>query len=263
MRKRNCHDGVVAITGASSGLGQALALEYAAPGAELALIGRNEARLGSTAALARAKGANVRVGTIDVRDRSAMSAFLLEIDAATPIDCLIASAGVSMVTPAAGAVEDLTKSAELFDVNFNGVMNALAPVAPRMRDRGAGQIALFGSIAAFAPPPDSPSYAASKAAIVAFALATRALYHADGVSVSVVCPGFVDTPLTGSYDSAKPFLISAEDAARRIRRGLERRKAVIAFPWPLYFAARVQQLLPDPVRRRAMLMIRAVARPRV
>ena len=254
---------VIAITGASSGLGRALALEYGAPGVALALIGRDAARLEATAAEVRAKGAEVRLGVIDVRDCAAMSAFLLEINSATPIDCLIASAAVSMVTPAAGAVEDLTKSAQLFDVNLNGVMNTLAPIAPRMRRRRAGQIALFGSIAAFAPPPDSASYAASKAAILAFGLATRALYHADGVSVSVVCPGFVDTPMTSSFDSAKPFLISVEDAARRIRRGLRHRKAIIAFPWPLYFAARLQQLLPDPLRRRAMLTFRAIARPQL
>ena len=250
---------VIAITGASSGLGRALALEYAGPGVSLALIGRDAARLDAAAALARARGAETRIGAIDVRDRAAMNAFLVGIDSTTPIDCLIASAGVTMVTPAAGAVEDLTRSAELFDVNLNGVINALAPVAPRMRQRRAGQIALFGSIAAFAPPPDSPSYAASKAAIVAFGLATRALYHPDGVSVSVVCPGFVDTPMTGSYTSVKPFLVSADDAARRIRRGLEKRKAVIAFPWPVYLAARLQQVLPDPLRRRAMLAFRASA----
>lgn len=251
---------VIAITGASSGLGRALALEYAAPGVALALIGRDALRLDEAAARARAKGASVRIGKIDVRDRPAMRKFLLEIDAATPIDCLIASAGVTMVTPVAGAAEDLTKSAELFDINLNRVMNALTPVAPRMRRRRAGQIVLFGSIAAFAPPPNSPSYAASKAAIVAFALATRALYHADGVSVSVVCPGFVETPMTNAFESVKPFLMSAEDAARRIRRGLDRRKAIIAFPWPLYLAARLQQWLPDPLRRRAMLMFRATAR---
>lgn len=250
---------VIVITGASSGLGRALALEYAAPDITLALIGRDPDRLGEVAALARAKAATVSVGEIDVRDRAAMSKFLLAIDAATPVDCLIASAGITMVTPAVGAVEDMTKSAELFDINLNGVMNTLAPIAPLMRRRGSGQIALFGSIAAFAPPPDSPIYAASKAGIVAFALATRALYYKDGVSVSVVCPGFVDTPMTNSFDSFKPFPIAADDAARRIRRGLERRKAVIAFPWQLYLAARLQQFLPDPLRRRAMMMFRATA----
>ena len=100
---------VIAITGASSGLGRALALEYGAPGVALALIGRDAARLEATAAEVRAKGAEVRLGVIDVRDCAAMSAFLLEMNSATPIDCLIASAAVSMVTPAAGAVEDLTQ----------------------------------------------------------------------------------------------------------------------------------------------------------
>lgn len=250
---------VVAITGASSGLGRAMALEYAAPEVTLALMGRDPNRLGETAALARAKGASVRTGEVDVRDREGMADFLLSVDAATPIECLIASAGVTMVTPRVGAVEDLAEARGLFDTNLNGVMNALAPIAPRMRRRGAGQIALFSSIAAFAPPPDAPSYAASKAAILAFGLATRALYHADGVWVSVVCPGFVDTPMTNSFDSVKPFLVEADDAARRIRRGLERRKAVIAFPWQLYLAARLQQFLPDPLRRRVMLSLRATA----
>ncbi|RBP17160.1 short-subunit dehydrogenase [Roseiarcus fermentans] len=251
----------IVITGASRGLGRALAVEYAAPGVALALIGRDAAALGAVARLAEAKGARVRIGRIDVRDRDALSAFLVETDEADATDCLIASAGVTMVTPRAGAVEDLTRAQDLFDVNLNGMMNTLAPLAPRMRARRQGQIALFGSIAAFAPPPDSPSYAASKAAIVAFALATRALYHADGVSVSVVCPGFVDTDMTGSFDSAKPFLLSAEDAARRIRRGLARRRAVIAFPRRLYYAARFQQLLPEPLRRRILLAFRATARP--
>ncbi len=249
------------VTGASNGLGRALAIEYAAPGVALALIGRDAARLAAVADLARAKGARVRIGQIDVRDREAMSAFLIAADEADPTDCVIASAGVTMVTPHAGAVEDLAQSRDLFDVNLNGVMNTLAPLAPRMRARRKGQIALFGSIAAFAPPPDSPSYAASKAAIVAFALATRALYDADGVSVSVVCPGFVDTDMTASYVSAKPFLISADEAARRVRAGLERRQAVIAFPRRLYYAARFQELLPEPLRRRILLAFRAAARP--
>lgn len=251
----------IVITGASKGLGRALAIEYAAPGVALTLIGRDPARLDEVAAAAGARGARVRTGQIDVRDREAMQAFLIASDDADATDCVIASAGVTMVTPASGAVEDLTRSQDLFDINLNGMMNTLAPLAPRMRARRRGQIALFGSIAAFAPPPDSPTYAASKAAIVAFALATRALYHADGVSVSVVCPGFVDTDMTSSYDSAKPFLVSVDEAVRRIRFGLARRRAVIAFPRRLYYAARFQQMLPEPLRRRILLAFRATARP--
>ncbi len=232
----------IVISGASSGLGRALALEYAASGTTLGLLGRDGDRLKQTAAGASKKGAIVRYAALDVRDRDGMRNFLLDFDAAAPVDCVIASAGMTMVTPVPGGVEDLTKAEELFDVNLNGTMNTIAPIAPLMRRRRAGQIALFGSIAAFAPPPDSPSYAATKAAIVAFALATRTLYRADGVSVSVICPGFVDTPMTDSFSSWKPFMISAEDAARRIRRGLDRRKAVIAFPLPLYLARPVSTI---------------------
>ncbi|HTR15380.1 MAG TPA: SDR family NAD(P)-dependent oxidoreductase [Roseiarcus sp.] len=253
----------IIITGASSGLGRALALEYAAPSRVLGLLGRDEHRLHETAERVRRKGAVAQTASIDVRDRDGMRSFLLDFDAAAPIDLLIASAGVTMVTPAPGEVEDLTKSPELFEVNVGGVMNTLAPVAPLMRRRRAGQIAVFGSIAAFAPPPDSPSYAASKAALVAFALATRALYRADGVSISVVCPGFVDTPMAASYSSWKPLSMSAEQAAKRIRRGLDRRKAIIAFPLPLYVAARLQQWLPDSLRIRTMLRYRAAARAAV
>lgn len=248
------------ITGASSGLGRALALEYAGPNRALGLLGRDAVRLEEIAELARGRGASVRTASIDVREKDAMRAFLLDFDGAAPIDLLIASAGVTMVTPAQGEVEDLTRTQALFEVNVGGVMNTIAPIAPRMRARRAGQIALFGSLAAFAVPPDSPSYAASKAALVAFALATRTLYGVDGVSVSVVCPGFVDTPMTASYSSWKPLLMSPEDAARRIRRGLERRKRIIAFPTSLYLAARAQQWLPDWLRVRAMLRYRALAR---
>nr|WP_272884895.1 SDR family NAD(P)-dependent oxidoreductase [Candidatus Rhodoblastus alkanivorans] len=249
----------IVITGASSGLGAALAREYAAPGVSLALIGRDLARLDRVAADSRQKGAKVWTAAIDVRDRAALGAFLLECDASAPLDGLILCAGVTSVTPSPGEVEDLDGAAELFDVNLGGAINAMAPIAPLMRRRRAGRIALFGSIAAFAPPPDCPSYAASKAALVAFGLATRTLYQADNVSVSVVCPGFVDTPMTSSYVSWKPFLVSSEKAARLIRRGLDRRKAIIAFPWPLYFAARLQQFLPQGVGARVLLRHRAFA----
>ncbi len=236
-----------------------MALEYARPGVALGLLGRNGARLNATAKQVEERGGLARVGVVDVRDRSAMREFLLDFEAQAPIDALIASAGVSQVTPGLGEVEDLEQSAALFEVNLMGAMNMLAPVVPLMRARRSGHIALFSSLAAFAPPPDSPSYAGSKAALLAFGLATRALYRADGVRVSVVCPGFVDTPMTGAYRSVKPMMLSPEAAARRIRRGLERNKAVIAFPTPLYWLARLQGMMPDSMRSAAMLRFRAYA----
>jgi short-subunit dehydrogenase len=252
----------ILITGASSGLGKALALQYACAGVTLGLLGRDPARLSAIARAAEEKGAAVRAGIVDLRDSAAMRDFCLAFDESTPVDGLIASAGVSLVTSGAGEAEDLERAAALFDVNLRGLMNTLAPIAPRMRARRSGRIALFSSLAAFATPPDSPSYAASKAAVLAFGLATRALYQADGVSVSVICPGFVDTPMTAAYRSWKPMLISADEAALRIRRGLDRRKAVVAFPLPLYWAARAQRAMPESLRAALMMRFRAFAQER-
>lgn len=246
----------VLITGASSGIGRALALDYAAPGVTLGLIGRNKNRLDEAAELARGKGAAVSTATIDVRDAEAMSAFLLAFDGEAPVDCVIASAGVTSVTRKEGEPADLLRAKEIFDVNVGGVMNTLAPLAPRMRRRRAGQIGILSSLAAFAPVPNAAAYSASKAALLSLSLALRALYRADGVSVSAICPGFVDTPMTSLYAGRKPGLITAEAAARRIRRGLERRKAIIAFPLSLYFGARAQEWLPLALRDRIMLAFR-------
>lgn len=249
----------ILITGASSGLGRALALQYARAGVTLGLLGRDSTRLAEIADAAQEKGARTHFAAIDLRDREAMRDFCVDLDETAPIDGLIASAGVSLVTPGPGEVEALDRAAALFDVNLGGLINTLAPVAPRMRARRSGRIALFSSIAAFSLPPDSPSYAASKAAVLAYGLAMRALYRADGVSISVVCPGFVDTPMTAAYRSWKPMLVSVDEAATRIRLGLDRRDAVIAFPLPLYWAARLQGLLPEGLRGALMLRFRAYA----
>lgn len=249
----------ILVTGASSGLGKYVALQYAGAGVTLGLLGRDPVRLAATARAAEKKGARTHVAAIDLRDGGAMRAFCLDFDHAAPVDGLIASAGISLVTPGAGEVEDLEEASAVFDVNLRGLMNTLSPIAPRMRARRSGRIALFSSLAAFATPPDSPAYAASKAAVLAFGLATRALYKPDGVSVSVVCPGFVDTPMTAAYRSWKPMLLSPDDAAARILRGLNQRKAIIAFPLPLYWAARAQSALPQSLRAALMMQFRAFA----
>jgi len=252
----------IVITGASSGIGRALALEYAASGIALALIGRDKDRLDEVAERAKAKGATVATAMLDVRDSEAMSAFLLAFDDEAPVDCVIASAGVTSVTRKGDQPEeDFLRSKDVFDVNLGGVVNAIAPLAPLMRRRRSGQIALVSSIAAFAPLPDQAVYSASKAALVALALAIRPLYQRDGVSVSAVCPGYVDTPMVASFTGLRPGQMSAEQAARRIRQGLDRRKAIIAFPLTLYFGARLQQMLPAALRERVMLAFQAKQKP--
>jgi short-subunit dehydrogenase len=228
----------------------------------LGLIGRNKDRLEGVAERARAKGAVVVTATLDVRDAEGMSAFLLAFDDEAPVDCLIASAGVTSVTrKGEEPEEDFLRSKDVFDTNLGGVINALAPLAPRMRRRRSGQIAMISSIAAFAPLPDQAVYSASKAALVALALAIRPLYQRDGVSVSAVCPGYVDTPMVASFTGLRPGQMTAEQAARRIRQGLDRRKAIIAFPLALYLGARLQQWLPAALREQVMLAFQARQKP--
>jgi short-subunit dehydrogenase len=134
-------------------------------------------------------------------------------------------------------------------INVLGVLNTVQPMIPLMRERHRGQLALVASVAAFTPLPHSPSYSASKAAVLNYGLSLRAVLAGHGIRVSVICCGFVETPMIADIRDPKPFNMSSEKAAERIRRGLAHDRAVIMFP--LFFAlmSRLDGLLPDRVRR--------------
>ncbi|GHD49647.1 short-chain dehydrogenase [Thalassobaculum fulvum] len=244
----------ILITGASSGIGAALALEYAAAGTVLHLGGRRADRLEAVAAQARAAGADVRVRTIDVTDAAAVRAWVLEADDADPLDLVVANAGISAGTSgkAGGEPEDQVRA--VFAANVDGVMNTVLPVLPRLQRRGRGQVALMASLAGYRGFPGAPAYCASKAAVKVFGEGLRGTLHASGVRVSVICPGYVRTPMTDANDFPMPFLMDVDRAARIIRRGLERNRPRIAFPWPMALAVTLLQAIPpawiDPIMRR-------------
>lgn len=242
----------IVITGASSGIGAALACHYAREGARLGLLGRSAARLDRVAAECRRRGAQTHIAAIDVRARREMAAWLENFDGANPVDLLFANAGVMTGRPADGAIETADASHALVETNVLGTLNAIHPLLPRMLARGAGQIAVVSSIAGFIPLPDAPSYGASKAATLSYGLALRALLDAHGVRVSVICPGYVRTPMMDQESGLKPFAMEPEAAARLIARGLRRNKPVIAFPFLFSLMTRVGGLLPDRLRRRTM-----------
>jgi len=219
------------ITGASSGIGEALALHYAAPGVELALIGRDGARLAAVAAACRDKGARVESAVLDVTDRAGLAAWIERVDAGSLLDLVIANAGVSAGMGAARESDEAVR--RVFAVNLDGLLNTVLPVIPRMASRRAGQIALMSSLAAFRGLPSAPSYSASKAAVKSLGEAWRLQLASDGIAVSVICPGFVTTRMTAANKFKMPFLMPAERAAAIIARGLERNRGRIAFPWPL------------------------------
>lgn len=240
---------VYIITGASSGIGRALAVALARPGVVLGLIGRDAARLTDTAQACTVRGTSVHVLPADVRRRDELRPIIQQFDAGQPVDCVIVNAGISIGTSPAGEIESEDETFDLLATNLTGALATALSLIPLMRQRRNGQIVFVSSIAALAPLPDAAAYSASKAALLAYGLAMRERLRDDGVKVNVVCPGFVTTPMAAHYLGWKPFEISPEDAARRIIRGLERNSAVIAFPWPLAFAARFQQALPESLRR--------------
>jgi short-subunit dehydrogenase len=239
----------IVITGASSGIGAALASRYSRDAALLGLIGRNKARLEEVAERCRASGCEARTSIIDVRDRPKLAAWLEDFDRASPVDIVIANAGVQIGTAPDGKLEDSDAAYELMETNVLGVLNSIQPLIPRMLDRGRGRIVMMSSIAALFPLFDSSAYSASKAAVLTYSLALRGHLYDAGVRVTVICPGYVTSPMSARSTAWKPLEVSAEAAADRIVKALQKDKAVVTFPWLLAFAARLGAALPDALRR--------------
>ncbi len=242
-KKGKFYSSSILITGASSGIGGALALHYAATGKNLFLSGRHQRRLEEVAASCRAKGAVVSTKIADVTNRQAMKDWITACDRERPLDLVIANAGISGGTGGPGG-ETEDQARLIFDINVGGVLNTLDPAIPLMVRRGRGQIALMSSLASFSGWPGAPAYSASKGAVRMYGEALRGRLARRGVSVSVICPGFISTPMTAVNDYPMPFIISAEKAARLIAAGLAKDRGRIAFPWPTYFWAGLLGLLP-------------------
>lgn len=241
----------ILISGASSGIGAALARHYARPGTRLVLLGRDVPRLETVAEACRATGAETRIERLDVRGREAVAARLAALDAEMPLDLVIVAAGINGGHPEGGIETDAT-AFETVETNLLGALNLALPAAGLMRARRRGQIALISSLAAYAPLPDAPAYSGTKAALLAHGIALRAKLRPHGVRISVVTLGYVRTAMGSAYSGWRPFEMSAEAAADRIARGLARDKDVIAFPWLLTALARGSGLVPEWVRRAGM-----------
>ena len=243
---------VVVITGASSGLGAALALSYAGPQTALGLIGRDPERLAATASSCRAAGAIVDSALIDITDGAALAAWLEAFDDVHPVELLVANAGISAGPDPETRGEPASITLRQIDVNLRGAVHTIAPMVPRLCGRGRGRIVAIASVAAFRGLPYSPGYCASKAGLRAYGEALRPLLSPHGVGVTVVCPGFFTSPMTDRWDGPTPFLASGERAARRIKRGIDRGRSRIDFPWPLVLGMRFCDLAPALIGDRIM-----------
>lgn len=243
---------VVLITGASSGIGRALAFNLARRGARLGLMARREELLAQIAAELRAVNkdkngnppANILSLPTDVQDaesvRAASDRLLSEFGR---IDVLIANAGISVPNPGSGF--DAEKAASVINVNVLGVVNCVAAVLPDMLARGSGCLAVISSLAAYRGLPKSGAYCASKAAVSALFESLRLDLEPRGITVTIIHPGFIKTPLTADRQAKMPFLLEVDDAAEKMIGAIEKRKRSYAFPWQLATIVRVGMIMPN------------------
>ena len=238
----------ILITGASSGIGKALALYYAGKGHRLFLGGRNALRLDEVAKECSSLGAETHIQLVDVTAAEIMHQWISGSDKRYPLDLIIANAGISGGTAGIGPEEFSAQSKRIFDVNVNGVLNTIAPILPRMVSRQKGQIAIISSLSGFAGWPGAPAYSASKGAVRMYGEALRGRYKNDGIKVSIVCPGFIKTAMTDANNFAMPFIMEPEMAAAKIAQGIEMNKGLICFPWQVAAISKLIGLLPLPLR---------------
>jgi len=251
----------ILVTGASSGLGAGLARSYAVPGTRLTLVGRDVARLEATAQACAEQGADTAIGIFDVGAAEPLGEWLLAQDSEHAFDLLLACAGVSAGTRTDGQTEGRELATLQVRSNLLGTINTIEPLLPRFIARNRGQVALVSSIAGLRGLPYSPAYSASKAGVRAYGEALRALLAPSGVAVSVIVPGFFDTPMTDRFEGPKPFMLSLDRTVGIVRRGLDARRARITFPQLLALGTRATDLMPawlgDRIQRRFRFHIRA------
>lgn len=234
----------VFITGASSGLGAALARHYAAAGTVLGLAARRKDALD---ALAAGLPGQIAVYPLDVSDTGALEAAARDfVQRVGPPGLVIANAGVSVGTRG-DEPKDIAKLRRVLDVNVTGLAATLAAFAPAMRAAGRGTLCGIASVAGLRGLPGAGAYSASKAAAIAWLEALRVELAGTGVSVVTVCPGYVDTPLTRANRYRMPFLLPAEEAARRIARAIEARRRLAVIPWQMAIVGRLMRALPAPL----------------
>jgi short-subunit dehydrogenase len=232
----------VFITGASSGLGAALAAHYAREGATLGLVAR---RADALRAVAAGLPSPTAIYPADVADRGALGAAAADFVARHGVpDIVIANAGVSVGTLGAED-EDLPVLERVLAVNVLGLAATLTPFAGPMRRRGSGILAGVASVAGFRGLGGAGAYSASKAAAITWLESLRVELHGSGVAVVTVCPGFVDTPMTRVNRYAMPFLLPADEAARRIARAIDRRRSLAVVPWQMAILGGCMRRVPN------------------
>lgn len=228
------------ITGASSGIGRALALRLARDGYRVAASARSVDEL---QALARESGGSIHAFPLDVTDRDAVHRVMSEIETALgPIDMAVFSAGTYARESISNFNADQLR--QMVELNLMGTAYCLETIMPIMVARGKGRIGLLGSVSGYTGLPGGGVYGATKSALITLAEALHPGLAKKGVALSIINPGFVKTPLTDKNDFPMPFIVTSEEAADHIAKGMEAGKFEIAFSWKMVLLLKTLRLLP-------------------
>jgi len=231
------------ITGASSGIGEGLALELAQRGAAVGLVARRAERLSELVKKIETGGGRALALDADVNNSEQLRT---QTDclrkAFGPIDVLIANAGIGTISPALDLRTD--DVAAVFGVNVLGAVNSVAAVLPEMISRRQGQLVAISSLSAYRGLPKSAAYCASKAAVSSFFESLRIDLRDSGVDVTIIHPGFIKTPLTAGRLAKLPYLMEIDTAVKKMIRAIEKRKKSYAFPWQLASIVRLGFVMP-------------------
>lgn len=255
VAKRGSSRRRILITGATGAIGGALAEHYAGQDIHLYLHGRDRQALDAVASRCEKLGARVDVFACDVRDTDTYTQRLQALSSEAPLDLAVLCAGMNANIGPEGEGEPPDAATAVVDINLKAVMAAVASLLPGMRARGRGQIALVSSLAGYFGLPVTPSYCASKAGVKAYGEALRNWLAPEGIKVSVIMPGYVASAMCEAMPGPKPFLLTPRKAAQTIRKGLERNRARIAFPFPLNLGAWCLAVLPAGLSGKIVLWL--------
>jgi short-subunit dehydrogenase len=232
------------VTGASSGIGRGIALALGKRGAHVTVAARRRDRLDELVRDIEAAGGTGDALELDVADADATYKAVSSIDTRRPLDYVVANAGIGGITP--GKKLDWQRVKAIFETNLVGAAATIAGAVPGMVARGDGRIVAVASVAGFRGLPRFGAYSASKAGLITLCESLRIDLHGTGVSVTTVCPGYVQTDLL-TPGKSHPFVVSVDDAVATILRAADARDGVCTFPAPIVAGMRAAQLLPRPL----------------